>query len=313
MYIVTGGCGFIGSNLVKRLNEIGINDIIVVDDIQGNEKFLNIVDCDIYDLFDKSYFLSLIESGSLDLQIDTIFHQGACSDTMETDGVYMMKNNYSYSKSVLTYAMRQSIPLIYASSGAVYGNNKSSDDNESPLNIYGFSKVMFDRYVRRNWSNFETTVVGLRYFNVYGPNEEHKGAMASMIHKGYKALKHTGEIKLFEGTNGFANGDQRRDFVYVDDVTSINLFFADNVTTKGIYDVGTGTSRSFNDMADSLIKIMNYGNIKYVPFPEELRNKYQSHTEANIEGLKNVGYNSEFIQLEQGIETYCKNLANNNI
>ena len=312
MYIVTGGAGFIGSNLVRGLNKIGITDILVVDNLRRSEKFNNLVDCDFNDYLDKKDFLEAIENEKIPFaKIEAIFHQGACSNTMEGDGQYMMANNFAYSKVLVESAIKNKIPFIYASSASVYGNQNTFIErrqNEKPINVYAFSKFVFDQYVRKVLVNAESSVVGLRYFNVYGPHEAHKGPMASVIFQFYKQLRLTRAIKLFEGTDGCENGEQRRDFVSVEDVVKVNLFFLKSMISKGIFNIGTGKSSSFNQIANCLINLEGYGDKMYIPFPESLRNKYQSYTQADISSLRKAGYDSPFLNIDEGVKLYHSDL-----
>lgn len=308
MIIVTGGAGFIGSNLVKALNKIGRSDIIVVDDLTDGHKFSNLIDCTIADYFDKDIFLQMINQGHyLTKSISAIFHQGACSTTTEWNGRYMMENNYQYSKELLHFSLQKKIPFLYASSAAVYGaNTRFSEikENEQPLNIYGYSKLLFDNYVRRVLPQADSQIVGLRYFNVYGPGEQHKGSMASVAYHFNNQLIETGEVKLFAGTDNFANGEQRRDFIFVDDITAVNLWFFQQQNKSGIFNLGTGRSQSFNDVANAVIAWHGKGKIQYISFPEHLQGKYQSFTEADLSLLRNVGYAADFKTVEQGVKLY---------
>ncbi len=304
MYIVTGGAGFIGSSLIKKLNEEGITDILLVDNLSDDRKIANIYDLDFNDYIEKNAFRNLINTDGLTQAIDAVFHQGACTDTMERDGHYMMDNNYSYSKDTLHFCAARNIPFIYASSASVYGSSTEfveDPDNEHPLHIYGYSKLLFDRYVRKNWDEIGATVVGLRYFNVYGAREGHKGRMASMVYRLYHQLEETGIVKLFGENGTYPAGEQRRDFISVDDVVSVNLFMAAGEIRKGIYNLGTGISRTFNDIGNTLIELAGSGKIDYIPFPEDLLGKYQSFTEANIAALRSSGYDKPFYALEEGI------------
>ena len=308
MHIVTGAAGFIGSNVVRGLNERGVRDILAVDDLKRGEKFLNLRDCEIADFMDKHEFREAIRRGAPGLEAQAVLHQGACADTTESNGHYMMENNFTYSKELLNWALDRKIPFVYASSASVYGAGKQCTETpeyERPLNVYAYSKMLFDRYVRRRLPSVKSTVVGLRYFNVYGPGEQHKGRMASMVYQLYDQLKHTGVARLFDGTDGFAAGEQRRDFIYVGDVVAINLFFAEGKARQGVFNVGTGTSRSFNDIARTLIALLGRGQIEYIPFPESLRGKYQSFTESDISRLRAAGYDRPFTSLEQGIGRLC--------
>ncbi|MEX2496093.1 MAG: ADP-glyceromanno-heptose 6-epimerase, partial [Woeseia sp.] len=248
MHIVTGGAGFIGSNLVRRLIEETGQDVIVVDDLSDGHKFTNMAGLPIADYLDKNEFLDSL-GDSFGRGVQSVFHQGACSVTTEWDGRYMMRNNYGYSKKLLHHCLAHEIPFIYASSAAVYGGAREFTElpeNELPLNVYGYSKLLFDNYVRRLSLGTGQQVVGLRYFNVYGPGEQHKGPMASVAFHFNNQVSRHGEIRLFEGSDGFADGEQRRDFVYVDDVSAVNLWFLNHPEVSGIYNVGTGKSQSFN-------------------------------------------------------------------
>lgn len=313
MIIVTGGAGFIGSNIVKGLNQRGIKDIVVVDDLTDGKKFTNLVDCVILDYLDKDDFLSLIKNRSeFSDNITTIFHQGACSSTDEWDGRFMMKNNYEYSKSLLHFCLDREIQFIYASSAAVYGANKIFKEDiayEQPLNVYGYSKFLFDQYVRRYLPHAKSQVVGLRYFNVYGPRESHKGAMASVALHNHHQLLNTGVVKLFSGYDGYTDGEQRRDFVYVGDVVSVNLWFMDNSKQAGIYNVGTGRAQSFNELSRAIIDWHKKGQIQYITFPDHLKGHYQSHTEADISKLREVGYTANFMTVAEGARDYLDWLA----
>ncbi|MBF0261789.1 MAG: ADP-glyceromanno-heptose 6-epimerase [Magnetococcales bacterium] len=308
MYIVTGGAGFIGANLVATLNRRGDSDILVVDDLKQGDKFLNLRDLEIADYMDLHEFRDLLRAGRLrNLRIRAIFHQGACSDTMEYNGQYMMDNNYTYSKELFHFALEQNVPFIYASSAATYGGSKvfvEHPDNEKPLNVYGYSKLLFDQYVQRHFPRCASAVAGLRYFNVYGPREDHKGRMASMIHQMYHQILNTGVVKLFTGSGGYGDGEQQRDFIHVEDVVKVNLFLADSGSVQGIFNVGTGKSRAFNDVARALIDRLGRGEIQYVPMPEVLKEKYQSFTEADISRLRAVGYDAPFHALEEGIAEF---------
>lgn len=311
MYVVTGGAGFIGSNLVKSLNRRGITDVLVVDDLTDGTKFKNIVDCEIVDYLDKNVFLDKLTDNHYLKKIKTIFHEGACSTTTEWNGRYMMENNYEYSKRLLHACMDSQIPLIYASSAAVYGLTPTfleSSDYESPLNVYGYSKLQFDRYVRKLLPVSSSQIVGLRYFNVFGPRESHKGAMASVMYHFNNQLKSQGIVKLFKGCDHYGDGEQRRDFIYVDDVVNVNLWFLENPHISGIFNVGTGQSRSFNDVAKAVIDYHGHGKIEYVPFPDHLKGYYQSFTEADINLLKSHGFDEPFTSLEEGIQQYLTNL-----
>jgi ADP-L-glycero-D-manno-heptose 6-epimerase len=288
---------------VRGLNARGTDDILVVDNLENGDKFLNLVGRRIADYMDKREFRERLELGRLDLPVEVIFHQGACSNTMEHDGRYMMDNNYTYSKILLHYALDRHIPFVYASSAAVYGSSVASTqqpENERPLNIYGYSKLLFDQYVRRLLPTASSTVVGLRYFNVYGPNEGHKGKMASMVHQCLRQIRETGEIRLFEGTDGYADGEQQRDFIFVGDIVAVNLFFSEGLH-RGIYNTGTGNSRSFNDIARILIALHGCGEIRYIPFPDTLKGKYQSFTQADVSALRAAGFRQPFTSLEDGI------------
>ena len=310
MIIVTGGAGFIGSNLVHGLNKTGHTDILVVDDLTDGTKFSNIVDCKIQDYWDRDQLKHfVINNNTFPENVSAIFHQGACSTTTEWNGHYMMQNNYEYSKILLHYCVEHSIPFIYASSGSVYGINSKfteSEENELPVNIYGYSKYLFDISVRQFALTAKSLVVGLRYFNVYGPREQHKKSMASVVFHINDQLLTSGTVRLFKGSGGYDNGEQRRDFIHVDDVISVNLWIMNNTVPNGIYNVGTGESHSFNDIADAVIKWHGHGNIKYIDFPERLENSYQSYTQADISSLRNAGYVKDFIPLVQGVNDYLE-------
>ncbi len=310
MIIVTGGAGFIGSNLVFGLNQRGYDDILVVDDLTEGIKYKNLVDCQIADYLDKQSFLSKLQQGDFNgKSVEAIFHQGACSTTTEWDGRYMMENNYQYTKQLFHYCQVHEIPFIYASSAAVYGGNKAFKEDlafEAPLNVYGYSKFQFDQYLRRNLSALKSQVVGLRYFNVYGPKEAHKGSMASVAYHLNNQLLQTGKVRLFEGCDGYGNGEQVRDFVYVEDAVAINLWFLDHPEVSGIFNTGTGKSQPFNDVANAVIAYHQKGELEYIPFPEHLKGCYQSFTEANLENLRQAGCNHQFKSVEEGVHLYME-------
>ncbi len=323
MYIVvTGAAGFVGANIVKALSDRGDYEIIAVDDLKQGDKFVNLVDCDIADYFHHEDFMQELEGGAFDGVIGAILHQGACSDTTETDGRYMMHNNYRYTRQLFDYCMEEEIQFIYASSAAVYGAGavfREEPACESPLNIYGYSKYLFDQYLRRNWNECTAQVVGLRYFNVYGEREQHKGRMASVAYHFFNQYRASGKVRLFEGTAGYGNGEQRRDFVAVADAVRVNLHFLDNPQRSGIFNVGTGAAQSFNDVAVatvnacrahagetalSLAALQSQGLIEYIPFPADLKGKYQSYTQADIGALRAAGYKAPMLTVEVGVADY---------
>ncbi|MGR9101122.1 MAG: ADP-glyceromanno-heptose 6-epimerase [Gammaproteobacteria bacterium] len=315
MIIVTGGAGFIGSNLVLGLNERGYEDILVVDNLLNGRKYRNLLDCRISDYLDKDDFLDRILQEDFEAgNIEAVFHQGACSTTTEWDGRYMMENNYEYSKELLHYCRKHEIPFIYASSAAVYGNVKTFREQpiyESPLNVYGYSKYQFDQYLRRLLPELRSQVVGLRYFNVYGPREAHKGGMASVAFHLNNQILETGKVRLFQGSDGYGDGEQRRDFIYVGDVVDVNLWFLDHPDVSGIFNLGTGRSQTFNDVADAVLAYHGKGILEYIPFPEHLKGCYQSFTEANLETLRSAGCNHACKTVEEGVALYMEWLNRN--
>lgn len=307
MIIVTGAAGFIGSNIVAALNAAGHDDISVVDDLSEGTELINLADLKVADYIDKADFLERIEDGEKIGKPAAIFHQGACSDTTEWDARMMLGNNYEYSRRLLDYSLEHKIPFLYASSASVYGDAtifREDPANESPLNLYAYSKFLFDQYVRRRLPDAESQIVGLRYFNVYGPREQHKGRMASVAYHFDEQIRESGTAHLFEGCGNYRNGEQRRDFVYVADVTAVNLWFYDNPQISGLFNLGTGRSQTFNDVANAVIKFHGRGTIEYIPFPAELEGRYQSFTEADVGALRAAGYRDSFRDVEKGVRDY---------
>jgi ADP-L-glycero-D-manno-heptose 6-epimerase len=315
MYVVTGGAGFIGSNIIHALNKIGISEIIIVDDLTNGKKIHNLADLIIADYVDSEDFIAQISQGKCKRYFKTFFHLGADSSTMEWNGKYLMKNNYEYSKKLLEFSQDNSIQFIYASSASVYGRGingfSENIENEKPMNAYAYSKFLFDCYVRKNFDGFRSQVVGLRYFNVYGPREAHKGAMASTIYHFNNQVKENKKVRLFKGTDGIYNGEQKRDFVYVKDCAMVNLWMNENPNIYGIFNVGTGVSRTFNDVAKNVINFNNFGEIEYIDFPDGLIGSYQNYTCADISYLRGVGYDRQFHSIESGIQDYLTWLNNN--
>lgn len=323
--LVTGAAGFIGCNNVLALNERGVTDIIAVDNLESNsDKFRNLAKGHISDYFDKRDFIDRVRKGTAP-KPEAIFHQGACSDTMENDGRYMMENNYRYTLDLYRWAQDLHIPFIYASSAATYGAHTEFVEDvryEGPLNVYGYSKYLFDQVLRREMNFLRAPVIGLRYFNVYGPNEQHKGRMASVAFHQYFQYRKTGKVKLFEGCLGYGNGAQSRDFIYVGDVTKVLMHFLDH-PVSGIYNCGTGRAQPFNDVALSVVNALREnegkavysleeavaaGDIEYIPFPEDLKGRYQAYTQANLTNLRAAGCNVEFKTVQEGTYEYMQNL-----
>ena len=319
MIIVTGGAGFIGSNLIKLLNQAGHKNIVAVDDLTDGTKFANLVDLDIADYMDKDEFIARVVSGDPFEEwdeIEVVFHQGACSATTEWNGKFMLENNFTFSKYLLHYCQDRKIPFMYASSASVYGGGSVFAEDpryEKPLNVYGYSKMLFDNYVRRHQPHFKSQVVGLRYFNVYGPREMHKGAMASVAFHLYNQLKTGDKVRLFAGCDGYADGGQLRDFVYVEDIVGLNLWFWRHPEVSGIFNAGTGRAQSFNDVANAVIKACGKGEIEYIPFPEHLKGHYQSYTQADLTHLRSVGCEKTFKNVEEGVAEYIRWLQDNNL
>jgi ADP-L-glycero-D-manno-heptose 6-epimerase len=318
--IVTGAAGFIGSKLVEGLNSRGISDVIAVDNLAHADKFRNLAGAEIADYLDQAEFIAGLER--FEGVVEAVFHQGACSDTMETDGRYMLDNNYAYSRRLLEWCQDEEVPLIYASSASVYGAGPEFREDrrcEKPLNVYGYSKFLFDQYVRRVLETKNAQVAGLRYFNVYGPNEQHKGRMASVAYHAYQQLLGGGKVKLFVGSGGYGNGEQRRDFVYVEDVVDVNLWLLERGDVSGVFNCGTGRAQTFNELAVAVInavggtrlsvqEMVQKGLIEYIPFPAGLADKYQSYTQADLTRLRAAGYAGEFRPVEQGVAAYVAEL-----
>lgn len=310
MIIVTGGAGFIGSNLILGLNQANYQDVIVVDDLTQGKKFSNLVGCTLQDYWDQDDFFKKL--GTLRTKPQAIFHLGACATTTQWDGKFMMANNYEYSCRVLDFCLEQGVPLIYASSAAVYGNEPKFEvdkNNEKPINVYAYSKFLFDERVRRHLGGSATQIVGMRYFNVYGPNESHKGTMASVAYHFHQQLLETGTVQLFEGTEGYGDGEQLRDFVYVDDAVKVKLWMLAHSEISGIFNVGTGLAQTFNDVAKAVINWHQRGEICYIPFPAHLKGCYQSYTQADISPLRKVGYTAPFKTVQAGVKAYLDQLT----
>ena len=317
-YIVTGAAGFIGSKLVEGLNRRGISGVIAVDNLAHADKFRNLAALEIADYVDHAEFIANLDR--FEGAVAAVFHQGACSDTMETDGRYMLDNNYTYSKRLLEWCQEEEVPLIYASSASVYGAGPEFREErrcEKPLNVYGYSKFLFDQYVRRVVP--ASQVAGLRYFNVYGPNEAHKGRMASVAYHAYQQLLGGGKVKLFVGSGCYGNGEQKRDFVYVGDAVEVNLWLLEHPGVSGVFNCGTGRAQSFNELAAAVINavqgtrlglrdLVAKGLIEYIPFPPALADKYQSYTQADLTRLRAAGYTREFRPVEQGVAAYVAEL-----
>lgn len=325
-FIVTGAAGFIGANIVKGLNKRGITDILAVDNLTKSDKFTNLADNVIADYLDKRTFIDLVKKGAIETP-EAIFHEGACSDTMELDGHYMMENNYRYTLELFNWCQEQKIPFIYASSAATYGASDVFVEDvayEKPLNVYGYSKYLFDQVLRREMKDGLTApVAGLRYFNVYGPMEQHKGRMASVAFHQYFQFKKDGKVKLFEGCLGYGNGEQKRDFVYIDDVVDVNMFCLDKEIT-GIYNCGTGHAQPFNDVALTVVNSLRAQKgepalsldeavrqdfIEYIPFPQALVGKYQAFTQADLTHLREAGYTKPFKTVQEGTSLYKEELS----
>lgn len=325
MIVVTGAAGFIGSNLVRGLNRRGITDILAVDDLSDGDKFLNLVDLQIADYMHKDVFRAMVRSGELP-RPEAVLHQGACSDTTERDGHYMMDNNYRVTLEIFEYCQAREVPLLYASSAAVYGAGPryiEAPECESPLNVYGYSKLLFDQVLRRRMAGLTAPVVGLRYFNVYGSNEQHKGRMASVAFHNMNQFVQEGAVRLFGGWDGYADGGQERDFVYIDDVVNVNLFFLDHPEKSGIYNCGTGRAQPFNDVAQTVVNTLRAHRgestlsldelaaqqlLRYIPFPDDLKGRYQSHTQADLSQLRAAGYDAPFYDVQTGVAAYAQHL-----
>jgi len=325
-YIVTGAAGFIGSRVVQALNRAGVSEIIAVDNLENAAKFTNLAGCEIEDYLDKRDFLRRLLANQFDAAVEAVLHQGACSDTMQTDGRYMMDNNYRYSRDLLEWCQDEEVPFLYASSASVYGAGREFREEracEGPLNVYAYSKFLFDQHVRRVLGSSSAQIAGFRYFNVYGPNEAHKGRMASVAYHAFNQFMDQGSVKLFVGCDGYGDGEQRRDFVHVDDVVNVNLHFIEHREVSGIFNCGTGRAQSFNDVARAVVngvraargdpalelsEMAAQGLIQYVPFPPQLVGKYQSFTEADMSLLRSAGCVDEFMSVEQGVGAYVRDL-----
>lgn len=321
LHVVTGAAGFIGSRLVAALNQAGVAEVLAVDNLQDGAKSRNLASLEIDDYLDQREFLAQLEAGRLDGSIEAILHQGACSDTMEADGRYMMENNYAYSKALFDWCQSEEVPLIYASSAAVYGAGREfaeARENENPLNVYAYSKFLFDQYVRKRMQP-GSQVAGLRYFNVYGPNEAHKGRMASVAFHAFHQFRSEGRVKLFVGADGYGDGEQRRDFVHVDDCVGVNLWLLENRDVSGIFNCGTGRAQTFNEVAAAVIntvegmdlsieEIVDKGFVEYIPFPPQLVGKYQSYTQADLGRLREAGYEGAFRPVQEGVADYVRTL-----
>jgi ADP-L-glycero-D-manno-heptose 6-epimerase len=321
--IVTGAAGFIGSNIVKALNERGEQRVIAVDNLTRADKFKNLVDCEIDDYLDKTEFVERFKRGDFG-KVRAVFHEGACSDTMETDGRYMMDNNFRYSRDVMDACLEQGAQFLYASSAATYGGSSrfvEEREFEKPLNVYGYSKFLFDQIVRPVLPKAKSQIVGFRYFNVYGPRETHKARMASVAFHNFNQFRAEGRVKLFGEYNGYAAGEQTRDFVSVEDVAKVNLFFLDHPEKSGIFNLGTGRAQPFNDIAStvvnslraiegeaslSLAELVQRGLIEYIPFPDALRGKYQCFTQADQSKLRAAGYDAPFLNVQEGVDRYVR-------
>jgi ADP-L-glycero-D-manno-heptose 6-epimerase len=307
MYIVTGGAGFIGSNIVKALNDRGITDILVVDDLTDGKKCLNLSDLNIADYMDMYDFLDVVKADALNTNVKAMFHEGACSATTEWNGKYVMDVNYQYSKAMLKWCMDHRVPFSYASSASVYGAGpifKEQRDHEQPLNMYAFSKFQFDQYVRQILPTADSQIAGFRYFNVYGPRENHKGSMASVAFHLRNQVLAGENPKLFGAYDGYEAGGQSRDFIYVEDLVNTKLWFLDNPDKSGIYNLGTGNAEPFRTIAETVIDHYGKGEIEYIPFPEHLKGAYQSFTQADISKLRDAGYQGTFRGLAQGVKDY---------
>ncbi|CAG2143227.1 ADP-glyceromanno-heptose 6-epimerase [Cupriavidus plantarum] len=325
--IVTGAAGLIGSNIVKGLNDRGEHDIIAVDNLTRAEKFNNLVDCEIADYVDKQDFLARFARGDFG-KVRAVFHEGACSDTMETDGRYMMENNYRYTLALMESCLEQATQFLYASSAATYGASTTFREDrefERPLNVYGYSKFLFDQVVRRRLASARASgmsqVVGFRYFNVYGPREAHKGRMASVAFHNFNQFRSEGIVKLFGEYGGYGPGMHSRDFVSVEDVVKVNLFFLDHPGKSGIFNLGTGRAQPFNDIAQTVVNtlreaddkpplsledMVQEGLVEYIKFPDALRGKYQSFTQSDVSRLREAGYDAPFLTVQEGVARYCK-------
>jgi ADP-L-glycero-D-manno-heptose 6-epimerase len=324
--VVTGGAGFIGSNIVKALNARGIDNIIVVDDLTEGDKFRNIADLQIADYMDADDFYGVFADGGFG-KVEAVFHEGACSDTMEPDGKYMMDNNYSVSCSLYDSCQQRGTRLLYASSAAVYGGSETFTETpefERPLNVYGYSKLLFDQRMRRECGDFKRLkrqVAGFRYFNVYGPREQHKGRMASVAFHQFNQFREHGKVKLFGEYGGYGPGEQTRDFVFVDDVVAVNLWFFDHPEKSGIFNLGTGRAQPFNDVALAVVNALHAGGVQdaltavdlglleYIPFPDALRGKYQCYTQADLTALRDAGCDHQFADVATGVARYVQELA----